>query len=273
MSTRAPVCLACGVQVAEGPAPAACAICADERQFVGVGGHGGQRWATLDELAAHHRNVVAEEEPGLVGLVTRPRLGIGQRALLVRTPAGNLLWDCLSLVDDATLDTLEELGGVAAIALSHPHFYGACVEWSERLGGAPIYIHEDDGDWAQRPSDAYRFWSGDEVEPVPGVRLLRLGGHFPGSSAVLWPAGAGGRGALLSSDTVQVVPDRRFVSVMWSYPNHVPVGRATLDAMATRLEALAFDRIYGAFPGTVVRSGGKEAITRSLARYRRQIGG
>jgi len=259
------------VQAAEGPAPAACAICADERQFVGVGGHGGQRWATMAELAGDHRNEVAEEEPGLVGLVTRPRRGIGQRSLLVRTPAGNLLWDCLGVLDDTTVEVLADLGGVAAIALSHPHFYGACVEWSERFGGPPIYIHEEDAGWVQRPSDAYRFWAGDEVEPVPGVRLLRLGGHFPGSSAVLWPEGAGGRGALLSSDTVQVVPDRRFVSVMWSYPNHVPVAAATLDAMANRLESLAFDRIYGAFPGTVVPTGGKEAVTRSFARYRRHL--
>jgi glyoxylase-like metal-dependent hydrolase (beta-lactamase superfamily II) len=259
--------------VAEGPLPSQCAVCADERQFVGIGGHGGQRWATMDELAADHRNEVVEEEPGLVGLVTRPRLGIGPRALLVRTGAGNLLWDCLSLVDDGTVEVLEELGGVSAIALSHPHFYGACVEWSDRFGGAPVYIHEDDAAWAQRPTVAYRFWTGDEVEPVPGLRLLRLGGHFPGSSAVLWPDGAGGRGALLSSDTVQVVPDRRFVSVMWSYPNHVPVDAATLDAMATRLERVAFDRIYGAFPGTVVPAGGKAAVTRSFARYRRHLGG
>jgi glyoxylase-like metal-dependent hydrolase (beta-lactamase superfamily II) len=269
----APVCLACGVQAADGPAPPACAICADERQMVGVGGHGGQRWTTIDALATDHRNEVVEEEPGLVGLVTRPRLGIGQRALLVRTPAGNLLWDCLSLVDDATVEVLEELGGVAAIALSHPHFYGSCLEWSDRLGGAPVHVHLDDAGWVQRPGDAYRFWDGEEVEPVPGLRLLRLGGHFPGSSAVLWPGGAGGRGALLSSDTVQVVPDRRFVSVMWSYPNHVPVDARTLDAIAARLEGLHFDRIYGAFPGNVVRAGGKEAVTRSFARYARHLQG
>ena len=261
------------MQAAEGPAPAACAICADERQFVGVGGHGGQRWATTGEVAAGHHNEVAEEEPGLVGLVPRPRLGIGQRVLLVRHPAGNLLWDCLSVVDDATVDTLLELGGVTAIALSHPHFYGACVEWSERFGGVPIYIHEDDASWVRRPSGAYRFWGGEEVAPVPGLRLLRLGGHFPGSSAVLWPDGAGGRGALLSSDTVQVVPDRRFVSVMWSYPNLVPVDAATLDRVASRLDGLPFDRIYGAFPGTVVRTGAKEAVARSFARYRRHLEG
>jgi glyoxylase-like metal-dependent hydrolase (beta-lactamase superfamily II) len=261
------------VQVADGPAPAACAICADERQFVGVGGHGGQRWAAMDELAADHRTEVAEEEPGLVGLVTRPRLGIGQRALLVRTPAGNLLWDCLGLVDDGTVGVLEELGGVAAIALSHPHFYGACIEWSDRLGGAPVFVHGDDARWVQRHGEAYQFWTGDQTEPVPGLRLLRLGGHFPGSSVVHWPAGAGGRGALLTSDTIQVVPDRRFVSVMWSYPNQVPVDVATLDAMADRLADLMYDRIYGAFPGTVVRSGGKEAVARSFARYALHVRG
>jgi glyoxylase-like metal-dependent hydrolase (beta-lactamase superfamily II) len=261
------------VQAAGGPAPAVCAICADERQMVGVGGHGGQRWTTVEALAADHHNEVAEEEPGLVGLVTRPRLGIGQRALLVRGPAGNLLWDCLGLVDDATVETLQELGGVAAIALSHPHFYGACVEWSERFGGVPVYVHEDDARWRQRPSSRYRLWSGDEVEPVPGLRLLRLGGHFPGSAVVYWPEGAEGRGVLLTSDTIQVVPDRRHVSVMWSYPNLVPVGEATLVAMARRLEGLAFDRIYGAFPGTVVRRDAPAAVARSFARYARHLQG
>jgi glyoxylase-like metal-dependent hydrolase (beta-lactamase superfamily II) len=269
----ASVCLACAVQADEGPPPTACAICADERQFVGVGGHGGQRWATQEELAAGHRTEVAEEEPGLVGLVTRPRLGIGQRALVVQTPAGNLLWDCLGLVDDAGVAAVEELGGLAAVALSHPHFYGACVEWSERFGGVPVYVHEDDAQWVQRPSLRYLFWTGDEAEPVPGLRLLRLGGHFPGSSVVHWPAGADDRGVLLTSDTIQVVPDRRFVSVMWSYPNQVPVDAGTLDAMTARLARLAYDRIYGAFPGTVVRRDAPAAVARSFARYSSHLQG
>jgi glyoxylase-like metal-dependent hydrolase (beta-lactamase superfamily II) len=269
----APVCLACAVQADEGPPPTGCAICADERQFVGVGGHGGQRWATQEELAADHRTEVAEEEPGLIGLVTRPRLGIGQRALLVQTPAGNLLWDCLGLVDEVAVAAIGDLGGLAAVALSHPHFYGACVEWSERFGGVPVYVHEDDAEWVQRSSLHYLFWTGDEAEPVPGLRLLRLGGHFPGSSVVHWPAGADGRGVLLTSDTIQVVPDRRFVSVMWSYPNQVPVDAGTLDAMAGRLEGLAYDRIYGAFPGTVVRRDAPAAVARSFARYARHLQG
>jgi glyoxylase-like metal-dependent hydrolase (beta-lactamase superfamily II) len=262
----APVCAACGVQTAGDP-PAVCPICADERQYVGVGGHGGQQWLTVESLAVDHHNVVGEEEPGLYGLVTRPHFGIGQRALLVQGPDGGLLWDCVSLVDDHAVQALEVLGGAAAVALSHPHFYASCVQWSEVLGGVPIYVHEDDATWVQRPSDRYRFWSGDEVEPVPGVRLLHLGGHFPGSAVAHWPGGADGAGVLLSSDTVQVVPDRRHVSVMWSYPNQVPVSRATLEAMAGRLARVAYDRIYGAFPGTVVRRGAEAAVARSFRRY------
>src|SRR3982074_3231289 len=79
-----------------------------------------------------------------------PAFGIGQRAILARTPAGNVLWDCLALIDDATVDLLKGMGGVAAIAISHPHYYTTMVEWSRALGGAPIYLHAADSQWVMR---------------------------------------------------------------------------------------------------------------------------
>ena len=39
-----------------------------------------------------------------------------------------------------------------------------------------------------------------------------------------WPAGANGKGALLTGDIIQVVQDRRYVSFMRSYPNLIPLG-------------------------------------------------
>ena len=57
------ICRTCGVQHPDtGQPPSSCAICDDERQYVGWGG---QRWTTMDELAADHAVVVREEEPGL----------------------------------------------------------------------------------------------------------------------------------------------------------------------------------------------------------------
>ena len=62
-----------------------------------------------------------------------------------------MLWDCLALIDDATIDVLKGLGGIAAIAISHPHYYTTMVEWSRALGGVPIHLHAADRKWVTRP--------------------------------------------------------------------------------------------------------------------------
>ena len=113
------------------------------------------------------------------------------------------------------------LGPVAAIAASHPHMFGVQVEWSRRLGGAPVYVNEANLPFVARPDGAIRSWSG-RAEPLPGVTLAQVGGHFPGSAVVHFTA-PDGKGVLLSSDTVYVNPDRASVSFMRSFPNHIPL--------------------------------------------------
>ena len=74
------ICATCGQQYAPSVAPPdGCAICLDERQYVG---YDGQRWTTLDELRAAHRAEIREHEPGLTGIGMAPSFAIGQRALL-----------------------------------------------------------------------------------------------------------------------------------------------------------------------------------------------
>ncbi len=41
-----------------------------------------------------------------------------------------------------------------------------------------------DHDWVMRPDSAIRFWQGDSSTLGPGAKLLRLGGHFPGMTAL-----------------------------------------------------------------------------------------
>lgn len=259
------ICLTCGVQHAESAAPPAdCAICLDERQYVGWAG---QRWTTLAELqAGERRNELVEQEPGLVSLRTVPRFGIGQRALLVRTPAGNVLWDCISYLDDATYRAVRDLGGIRAIAISHPHFYGSNVEWS-RAFDAPVYIPTEDRPWVMRPDPALVDWRGERAEPVEGLRLCKLGGHFDGAAALHWPGGAEGRGVLLSGDTIAVSQDRRWVSFMYSYPNDIPLSPAEIERIVAGVRDLPFDRLYGGFDGLVVRADAHAAVERSARRY------
>ncbi|TMD30379.1 MAG: MBL fold metallo-hydrolase, partial [Chloroflexi bacterium] len=112
------ICATCGVQFASTDStPERCPICADERQYVGWSG---QRWTTLDDLRKEHRNQM-RDDCGLTGIGTEPSFAIGQRALLIRSPQGNLLWDCITVIDDATVEVVRKLGGVRAIAISHPH--------------------------------------------------------------------------------------------------------------------------------------------------------
>jgi hypothetical protein len=58
------------------------------------------------------------------------------------TPDGNILWDCISLLDEATVDIINALGGLKAIAISHPHYYATNAVWSATFGNVPVYIHE-----------------------------------------------------------------------------------------------------------------------------------
>ena len=263
------ICETCAVQhgVSDTP-PDICAICTDERQYVGARG---QRWTTMEALADDHAVVIREEEPDLWGVGVEPSFGIGQRALLVRTDAGNVLWDCIPLLDEAARARIAELGGISAVCMSHPHFYGSNVEYAEAFD-ARVLVPSADRDWVRRPSRRVEHYD-EEVEPVPGVTVTRIGGHFDGASVLHWPAGAEGRGVLLTGDTVQVVPDRGWVSFMWSYPNLIPLDEATVGDVARRVARLRFERIYGGWWGRVVFEGGGPAVSRSAERYMERLRG
>jgi hypothetical protein len=267
------ICVTCGAQFAEtaGPTPR-CPICEDERQYIG---HQGQRWTTLDELRRDHRNTIELIDPGLTGIATEPRFAIGQQAHLIETPVGNVLWNCISLIDDDTVAEVERRGGLAAIAVSHPHFFTGVVEWSRAFGGVPIHLHADDRTWVTRPDEAIHFWQGETAEPLPqsGLTLIRCGGHFPGSCVLHWAGGAGGAGALLTGDTITVVADRHWVSFMYSYPNLIPLDANAIRRIVAAVEPYPFDRLYGGWSGSTVASDARDAVRRSAERYLERIGG
>jgi len=257
------VCATCGTQFApSASAPEHCPICEDERQYMGWSG---QRWTTLDELREKHSNQI-RDDLGLSGIGTEPSFAIGQRALLVRSPQGNMLWDCITLIDDATVSAVRELGGIRAIAISHPHYYSCMVEWSHAFD-APVYLHEADRRWVMRSDRSIEFWSGETNPLWDGMTLIRCGGHFEGGT-VLHAARAG---ALLAGDILQVAQDRNWVSFMYSYPNYIPLSATKVDRIVAAVEPYEFDRIYGAWWDRNVQSGAKEAVRRSAERYKRAI--
>jgi hypothetical protein len=184
----------------------------------------------------------------------------------------NLLWDCITLIDDATIEAVQALGGIAAIAISHPHYYSCMVEWS-RAFDAPIYLHAADREHVMRPDPSIDFWEGETMPLLEGLTLIRCGGHFAGGTVAHWPAGAEGRGVLLTGDIIQVVQDRRFVSFMRSYPNLIPLNAAAAKHIVEKVEPFAFNRIHGAWWDTIVATNAKEAVRQSAAHYVRAIAG
>jgi hypothetical protein len=263
------ICVRCGVQYPNTALPPhRCPLCEDERESVN---RDGQQWTTTSELARMHATELRDEEPDLVGVGVTPSFAIGQRALLVRTPHGNVLWDCVSLLDGAARRLVDRLGGVSAICASHPHFYGAIVEFAE-VFDARVFLPRADERWIQRRSPRIELFD-DEVAPVPGVTVARVGGHFDGSAVLHWAAGGDGRGALLTGDTIMVVEDRGWVSFMWSYPNLVPLDAATVGDVAARVGRFRFARVYGGWWGHTVLDDGAEVVRRSADRYVDRVGG
>jgi hypothetical protein len=258
------ICTACGTQYAPSAAPPArCEICSESRQYVPYTGQG---WTIPAKLALTHSNAFRRLAPDLYSIATQPAFAIGQRALLLRTPAGNVLWDCIALLDAATVDIVRALGGLSAIAISHPHYYTTQVDWAREFG-CPVWLHADDREWVMRDDAALRYWEGDTHALAGGAALARLGGHFAGGTVLHWANGAGGRGIVLSGDVLQVVADRRHVSFMWSYPNFIPLPASQIRQIAARLAPFTYDAVYGGFVNAEITQGAQAAVAESVRRY------
>jgi len=269
MST-AYICKTCGTQYPprEQP-PALCPICADDRQYIPPQG---QQWTTLADIRASHTNRFEEIEPGVTKIVSEPHFGIGQQAYLIETPAGNILWDCITLIDDATVAEIQRRGGIVGIAISHAHYYTTMIEWSRALGNVPVWLHEANRGWVMYQDDAIRYWTDDTIEPLPGITVIRTGGHFPGAM-VLHRAGIDNAaspeqrdGVLFSGDVFTIVADPKWVTFMYSYPNRIPLDPATVRRMVDLVAPYSFARIHDAFDKHVVADG-NAVVERSAERY------
>ncbi|MDE3091463.1 MAG: MBL fold metallo-hydrolase [Chloroflexota bacterium] len=263
------ICVTCGIQYPATPQPPEhCRICEDDRQYVNSKG---QMWTTLGELRKDRRNVLRTLEPGLTGIRTEPQFAIGQQANLIQTSGGNVLWDCISFIDDATVDAVRALGGIRAIAICHPHFYSSMIEWSRAFGNVPIYLHASNREWVMRPDSSVVYWDGETHSLGDGLTLIRCGGHFPGSTVLHWTAGADGHGALFTGDTINVVADRRYVSFLYSYPNQIPLPASAIQGIVNAVEPFQYDRIYGGWLDSVVPRDAQAGVRFSAERYIRAI--
>ena len=261
------ICTQCGTQYSESDqAPTNCTICSDERQFVNP--HG-QQWITHSWLRRWYRNTIHQQGPGVIGIGVEPQVGIGQRALLIRGTAANVLWDCVPLLDDGLAELIKALGGLRAVAISHPHFHTSMVDWAHAFD-CPVYIHAANRRWVMRPDESIKFWDGETIKLGTDMTLVRCGGHFPGS-AILHHSRDGGE--IFTGDTFHVNPDHRSVGVMYSFPNYIPVSAAKVRQVAAAVEPYEFRRVYGQWWDAVIPDKGKDVIRHSAERYAAAVEG
>src|SRR5215467_1522819 len=103
------ICVHCGLQHAEqNSRPARCLNCSDERESMT---HKKPSWVTLTSMAGRYKNVFTVLGGGVTGICTSPAFGIGPEVFFIHSAFGNVLWDCLAYLDDATVRQIKKQGG------------------------------------------------------------------------------------------------------------------------------------------------------------------
>ncbi len=265
------ICTGCGVEHESADDQPPGPVCVLTSEVVSIEERGDLpphgTWTTMEQLAAqpHHTEHV-DHGRGVHSLRRAPRFAIGHRSFVVQTSTGNLLWDAPSYLDDEIVDLVRGLGGVVAIASSHPHMFGAQISWSREFGGVPVYVNELDQEWLPQADRLIELW-GDEAQPVPGVRLIHVGGHMRGSSVALTPDGT-----LLVGDTITGGLARNWVSFQRSFPKHVPLSAAVVQRVVDRLSPYDFDRLY-TLGGDEIETAAKDVMHRSAETHIRWVRG
>ncbi|WP_428740460.1 hypothetical protein [Tenacibaculum sp.] len=257
------LCATCGTAYPTNMASTTCMICLDERQWVP---QNGQIWIPHSELLKTHSVKLNRIQENFYELIINPKFAIGQRALLVLSEHGNILWDCIPLLDELTIEFIKAKGGLKAIAFSHPHFYSNMNEWAD-IFDCPILIHKNDAEHIMVKEKHLILWEGDELELWDGMKLYLIGGHFAGSSILHVPH-LSKKGAILCGDTLYLSPNKQHFSVVWSSPNRMPLPLSEIRRIQNRFEQITFDTFYGFVSIQNLTKNVKEILKKSFDRYK-----
>ncbi|KAL3437362.1 beta-lactamase-like protein [Aspergillus tetrazonus] len=292
------ICSTCGTQYPTASTLPSCKICDDPRQYVPPTG---QSWTTLRALQnsqdPKYKNIFTPDAihgESLISIHTEPKQAIGQRAYLCRTHSPgksrpfNVLWDCIAYIDEFTITRINELGGIDAIVISHPHYYTTHLVWAE-IFDCPVYLSSEDEEWAVMKGDKQVFFGESSLSFAPSgnyggddgradIIVLKTGGHFPGSTVLWWRP----LKTLLIADTIAVVPSGRYwvdrpagtasFTFMWSYPNMIPLSADDVHGIWKAIKHTEFDITRGAFIGMETDTDSKKRLLDSAQIFAKAMG-
>lgn len=256
------ICATCGTQYPPSNSREECPICNDDRQYIP---EGGQSWTTHEKLLSTSSVRIVKLIDNVYELEIKPTFAIGQRAFFIVSKQGNILWDCIPLLNEPTIEFIKSHGGLNAIAFSHPHYYSNMNYWAE-IFDCPIYIHKKDEQFIMNRGSRVALWEGNEKAMWDGIRLINIGGHFPGSSILHVPF-LSKDGSVFCGDTLAISPSKKHFAVMYSYPNRIPLPKNEIERIKKRLEEIPFDALYGFWSGQNVSQNVREILKRSMEVY------
>jgi len=263
MNELSKICATCGTKYPNDYKKDNCIICEDKRQYVPLDG---QKWTNSKTLLSNHKVEIKQLKPHLYEFLIKPTFGIGQRAIFVESDQGNILWDCIPLLDNEVQNFISEKGGLKGIAISHPHYYSNMKEWSKKFN-CPIYLPETEKDFVVNGTNKIHYWSGEGIKLWDGIELIRIGGHFKGSSILRIPT-LSEKGTILCGDTFYLSMSLKHFSVMYSYPNRIPLPIAEVERIRDKVKEINFDEIYGFWNYQHLKGNPKQLLLKSLDIYK-----
>lgn len=158
--------------------PPDCSVCSDVRNDLPADGW---RFLPETEVAATHGGNAREVASGLWAFTTTPELGLSGTGWLIVRENGNIGFEAAPYYTAEMLDKIRLLGGIAVLAASHVHGYGALFQLQQEFSPA-LAIHTGDlqltkGFRVTLPFD-------EAVEIAPGYTLIPVGGHYTGQVAL-----------------------------------------------------------------------------------------
>ncbi|WP_228242611.1 hypothetical protein [Porphyrobacter sp. GA68] len=222
--------------------PPDCPVCSDVRNDLPEDG-----WRFLPErdVAATHWGSFREVADNLWAFTTTPHLGLGGTGWLIVTQAGNIAFEAAPHYSPDMLDKIADLGGIAWLAASHPHGYGALFQLQREFAPPVVAIHKDDLAYTK----AFRVTApfDDTLELAPGYTLHHVGGHYAGQAALHDAQG----GRLFCGDMFKIDQNTdgrsTHVSSHKAFHKNIPLTHGELARYRDVIAPLGFDAVLTPF--------------------------